>query len=99
MTSSMQSYEEIVAGYDPLTNNTRNIMTKYEKTAMIGMRTQQLSNNAPTTLTEDELNETISIRDIAMKEFQLKKIPLMVERNVNGNKEYWKIEDMIIDFA
>ena len=94
----MESYDEIVAGYDPKTNNTRNIMTKYEKTCMIGMRTQQLSNNAPTTLSDDELRGLISIRDIALKEFELKKIPLMVERNVNGTKEYWKIEDMIVDF-
>jgi DNA-directed RNA polymerase subunit K/omega len=73
-------------------------MTKYEKTSMIGMRTQQLNNNAMTTLTDEELKGLTSIRDIAMKEFELKKIPLMIERNVNGNKEYWKVEDMIINF-
>jgi len=94
----MESYDEVVSRYDPKANHTRNIMTKYEKTSMIGMRTQQLNNNAMTTLTDEELKGLTSIRDIAMKEFELKKIPLMIERNVNGNKEYWKVEDMIINF-
>jgi hypothetical protein len=35
--SNNESFNDIIKGYDPLTNRSKNIMTKYEKTVVIGI--------------------------------------------------------------
>jgi DNA-directed RNA polymerase subunit K/omega len=90
-------FNEIVANYNPLNNTSKNIMTKYEKTSIVGVRIEQLAYGAPSTLSIDELKKYKNIKDIANEELHQKKIPFMLLRTLpNKSQEYWRISDMII---
>jgi DNA-directed RNA polymerase subunit K/omega len=82
-----------------MSTRTRNIMNIYEKTAIIGTRTEQIISGAPTTLTAQEL-EALPDRKpltIVKKELELRKLPFKICRTLpNGEKEYWKLENLII---
>ena len=66
---------------------------KYEKTYIIGVRAQQLSNGCPSLINVPKhITSTIAI---AEEELQQRKIPFIIERKVGNKTEYWKIEDMI----
>lgn len=90
-------FNEIVANYNPLNNTSKNIMTKYEKTSIVGVRMEQLAYGAPSTLSIEELKKYKNIKDIANEELHQKKIPFMLLRTLpNKSQEYWRISDMII---
>lgn len=75
----------------------RNILTKYEKTTLIGVRLEQLSYGSPSTLTDEQKKECKSIKEMAELELKLAVIPLMLCRHLpNKTEEYWKISDLII---
>jgi DNA-directed RNA polymerase I, II, and III subunit RPABC2 len=95
--SNNESFNDIIKGYDPLTNRSKNIMTKYEKTVVIGIRLEQLAFGGQSTLNEEELQDFTNIKDIVMEELLQKKIPFIIRRTLpNQSYEYWRIEDMII---
>ena len=72
---------------------TRNILTIYEKTRVLGLREKQLIDGAQSTIDTKDCNNE---RDIAIKELREGKIPLMIVRPLpNGGKEYWKLQDLI----
>ena len=73
---------------------TKNYLTKYEKTKIIGLRAQQIATGSPVfTKVPDGMSSPI---DIATKELNERKIPFILKRNVGNNKyEYWKLEDLI----
>ena len=76
---------------------TRNIMTKYEKTRIIGTRITQLVRGAKTLLTREEQKDCHSFEDIVEMELTLRKCPLSIKRVLPNNVvEYWKLRDMII---
>ena len=92
--ASVESFEEIAANYDPLKNTTRNIMSKYEKAKIIGMRIQQLANGATTLVDTSKLK---SVQEIVYAELEQKVLPFIVIRALpNGTSEYWKVKDMIV---
>lgn len=84
-----EKYESLVKG-----NRTRNILTSYEKTNVIGLRMEQLAFGAFPNLSENDLRECKNVRDIAEKELISKKLPYIIYRPTE--KEYWKLKDMII---
>jgi DNA-directed RNA polymerase subunit K/omega len=85
---------ELHNSYDPNKNVTRNILSRYETAKIIGTRMEQLARGAKPTVSVDGLN---SLRDIAMKELNERKIPFMIARTLaNGKKEIWKLDDLII---
>ena len=43
-----------------------------------------------------ETKNLISSISIAEEEYKQKKIPLMITRNINGIKEYWRLDDFLI---
>ena len=91
------NFNDIVANYNPLNNNSKNIMTKYEKTSIVGVRMEQLAYGAPSTLSTEQLKKFNNIKDIANEELHQKKIPFMLLRTLpNKSQEYWRISDMII---
>tara|TARA_Y100000389_G_scaffold186685_1_gene207306 strand:- start:4501 stop:4815 length:315 start_codon:yes stop_codon:yes gene_type:complete len=91
------NFNEIVANYNPLNNLSKNIMTKYEKTSIVGVRMEQLAYGAASTLSVEELKKLKNIKDIANEELRQKKIPFMLLRTLpNKSQEYWRISDMII---
>ena len=71
------------------------IMTKFEKTKILGLRSSQLSEGAkPLIPISDEI---ISSYVIASMELKQKKIPFIIKRPIpNGASEYWKISDLEI---
>jgi len=100
-----QSYEEI----DVLTNIIRDkdgfivdplhttlpILSKYEKTRILGERARQLGTGAPALVEIDE--DIIDPYLIALKELDAKKVPFIIKRPIpNGSIEYWKISDLEI---
>lgn len=88
------SLEDINSTYEPKKNITRNIMTKYEKAKIIGMRMEQLAREAMPMV---DTHGCATIRDIAIRELDEKKLPFMVARTLaNGKKEYWKLADLIV---
>ena len=79
---------------DPL-HMTIPILTKYEKTRILGERAKQLNAGAASFI---ELEPTmIDGYVIAMKELEQKKIPFIVKRPMpNGGCEYWRLQDLEI---
>ena len=81
-------------------------LTKYEVTGLIAIRAQQLANNAPTTLGDDQLAqiESPTAQKIAIAELLSNRIPLKIERKYsNSNKQVFKTDELdkstIIDVA
>ena len=82
--------------YNPDNNISSRILSIYEKTSILGLRLSQLSYGAKTVLSPQELENCKSVKDIVLKEYETKKIPLMIKRVLpNDAIEYWKIQDMI----
>ncbi len=73
--SSIVSYEDIKNNYDPKNNISVPFLTIYEKTSILGLRKQQLSNGAKTYL-EDKFIENNDIEKIAILELEQKKITI-----------------------
>lgn len=70
-------------------------MTKYERARVLGTRALQISMNAPVLV--DIEGETDPLQ-IAMKELNAKKIPLVVRRYLpDGSYEDWSVDELIID--
>jgi DNA-directed RNA polymerase I, II, and III subunit RPABC2 len=77
---------------DPL-HTTYPILSKYEKTRVIGLRVSQLNKGAEpyVSLSKIILDNVL----IAEKELREKKIPFIIMRPIpNGNSEYWNINDL-----
>jgi DNA-directed RNA polymerase subunit K/omega len=95
----VENYEEIrVMSNIALSevHQTLPFLTKYERARVIGMRTVQLNNGA-IPLIPDLPDSIIDNVIIAEKELNAKKIPYIICRPFsNGQKEYWKLEDLEI---
>lgn len=90
----IDDFNGIMENYDPSRNVSRNVMTRYEKAKVIGMRLEQLARGALSTI--DTTGYT-NIRDICLQELKEKKIPFIIMRPLpNNNKEYWRLSDLII---
>lgn len=79
---------------DPL-HRTIPIVSRYEKARILGERAKQLNAGAEPFV---EIDETIiDGYTIALKEFEEKKIPFIIQRPLpNGACEYWKLKDLEI---
>ena len=79
---------------DPL-HNTTSILTKFEKTKILGIRSKQLDEGAESFVQVPP--NVISSYTIALMELNEKKIPFIIRRPIpNGGSEYWKITDLEI---
>tara|TARA_B110000967_G_C18900997_1_gene575070 strand:+ start:7899 stop:8765 length:867 start_codon:yes stop_codon:yes gene_type:complete len=71
------------------------ILTKYEKTRILGLRAKQLNNGA-----KPMVKMNVPIIDgylIALKELEEKAIPVIIRRPIpNGSSEYWHLKDLEI---
>jgi DNA-directed RNA polymerase I, II, and III subunit RPABC2 len=71
------------------------IMTKYEKTRILGQRTKQLNEGSPAFIKID--STVIDGYLIAVKELEQKKTPFIIRRPLpNGGSEYWRVQDLEI---
>lgn len=95
MNNPSDDITEIYKNYDPSKNRSLPIMSKYEKSQILGIRSEQLSNGC------DPLIEVpqgmTDVRLIARKELEAKKTPFIIKRKVGSKSEYFKIEDMEIN--
>lgn len=71
------------------------ILTKYEKTRILGLRAKQINNGAKPMV---KLNiQVIDGYLIALKELEEKKIPVIIRRPIPGGaSEYWHLKDLEI---
>lgn len=70
------------------------ILSKYEKTKILGIRIKQLNNNSKPYIPIDEniLDNFI----IANMELKQKKLPFIIQRPIQNRFEYWHIKDLEI---
>jgi DNA-directed RNA polymerase subunit K/omega len=70
-------------------------LTIYEKTKIIGLRSNQLSQGAKPYIAVPE--HVVSVREIARMELEQKRLPFIIKRPLpNGNYEYWRLADLMI---
>jgi DNA-directed RNA polymerase subunit K/omega len=73
---------------------TRPYISKFEKTRILSIRVQQLKSGCKPLLNEDTTH--MSAYEIAEKEFKLRKIPLIIRRDLfDGGYEEWEISELI----
>jgi len=85
---------EVSEGQENTTRTTTKYMTKYERARILGTRALQISMGAPVLV--DLRGETDPL-DIANKELQNGKIPLMIRRYLpDGSHEDWGIDELIV---
>ena len=77
---------------------TFNYLTSFEKTLILGHRTQQIEHGSPILINVNTLPITQQTpENIAREELKQKKIPYKIKRNLpNGKYEIWDIEDLLI---
>lgn len=72
------------------------ILTKYEKARILGLRISQLNKGAQPYFTISN-RQIVDMHIIAEQELKKKLLPFIIMRPIpNGNKEYWKLEDLEI---
>jgi DNA-directed RNA polymerase subunit K/omega len=70
------------------------ILTKYEKTKILGIRVKQLNNNSKPYIDVDEnILDNFIIADMELKQ---KKLPFIIQRPIQNRCEYWHIRDLEI---
>jgi len=93
MSSTVYDYRNI--NTDIKNNITNPMITKYEKTEIMGQRLSQLQNGAKPLIKIEE-NEVIDIHEIVKREYKEGMIPFIIERRVGDTHvEYWKFRDLI----
>jgi DNA-directed RNA polymerase I, II, and III subunit RPABC2 len=93
---AMEDFNDIMRKYDPTKNKTKNILTKYERVKIIGLRSEQLQRGADPYVEIDGSKE-FNPREIAAEELRQRKIPFMLKRQLpDGSFEHWRLDDMII---
>ncbi len=69
------------------------ILTKYEKTRILGERTKQINNGSKPFV--EVQNDIIDGYLIACKELEEKKMPFIIRRPLpSGGSEYWHLKDL-----
>ena len=94
-TDTFHDSREILMNYDKIKklNKSKPVMSKYERTKIIGTRAQQIaSGSQPLIEVPKYITSTLEIAELELKN---RKTPFIVKRRVGGNIEYWKIEDLI----
>jgi hypothetical protein len=96
-------FDDIMAEYDPAKNVTKNVLSIYEKTALLSTRMEQLANGAPSYIDISQrpdisaLRGSSMLRKIAEEELKTHRLPMMICRKLpNGKKEYWRLDDLIL---
>jgi|TARA_Y100000389_G_scaffold200323_1_gene240491 DNA-directed RNA polymerase subunit K/omega len=90
-------YDKLLSNYKLENHQTNNIMTKYEKANILGVRMEQLAFGSKSTLDDDMIAKLKNVKEIAREELKQKKIPFMICRTLpDKTEEFWRIDDLII---
>ena len=101
--SKIHNFDEILSSAKVIRNDknviidelhkTIPILTKYEKTRILGERTKQINHGSKPFIDTDE--NVIDGYLIALKELEEKKIPFIIRRPLpSGGSEYWHLHDL-----
>lgn len=95
----IEEFDDLKATYQSmLTRRDRKtipILSKYERTRVVGERAIQISMGAPPLVEVGNLDNPV---DIAEKELREKKIPYIIKRVLpNGLIELWRVDELRID--
>lgn len=70
------------------------ILTKYERTKILCLRSQQIMENSPVLININDMKLPLTPYNIAREELKQKRIPFKVKRNLPDNTyEIWKITE------
>jgi len=70
-------------------------LTQYEKTKILGLRTNQLSQGARPYISVPEY--VTDVNEIARLELQQRRLPFIIRRPMpDGTREYWRLSDLLI---
>ena len=90
-------FNQLLSTYKPKAYHTNNIMTKYEKANVLGVRMEQLAFGSKSTLDKETIANLKNVKDIAREELRQKKIPFMICRTLpDKTEEFWRIDDLVI---
>lgn len=89
--------EDIYQDYLDTPKVSLNRLTKYEKTQILGIRIQQLSNGLLPYITIDNAsNKEVSLSYIAQKELEERKLPFIIKRKISESiTEYWRLSELL----
>jgi DNA-directed RNA polymerase I, II, and III subunit RPABC2 len=76
---------------------TREFYTKYEYTALLATRAQQLAEGAKPLVSLDGLktSDPMFVWNVAKREIEQRKLPFLLRRQLpNGTSEYWSTQEM-----
>lgn len=91
-----KDFNDIMEAYEPSQNLTKNILSKYERVKILGLRSEQLQRGAEPYI-EIDTSKAFNPREVATEELRQRKLPFLIKRTLpNGNDEYWRLDDMII---
>lgn len=72
----------------------RPVLSKYEKTTIIGTRMEQLQRGAEPFIKVDP-SKPVDLREIALEELQQKKLPFKISRTMpDGTVEVWSLDEL-----
>jgi DNA-directed RNA polymerase subunit K/omega len=93
-TALFMDIDTLHRSYDCSKNVTKNILNKYEKAKLLGMRMEQLARNAPPHV---HVDGEMTPYEIAIQELKEGKLPFYIMRYLpNGTVEYWKVSDLLV---
>jgi DNA-directed RNA polymerase I, II, and III subunit RPABC2 len=76
---------------------TREFFTKYEYTALIATRAEQLAQGAKPLASLDGLktSDPLFVWNVAKREIEQRKLPFLIRRQLpNGTSEFWSAQEM-----
>lgn len=75
-------------------HKTTPVLTKYEKTKILGQRAKQIEEGHPPFI---KISNIIDHYTIAQMELEQNKIPFIIKRPLpNGKSEYWRVQDLLV---
>ena len=87
---------ELLENYEQLKkfNKSKPVLSKYEKTAILGARAEQIRQNAKPLIDLVNHKHVTDELEIAELELSQRKIPFIIKRKIGNKFEYWKLEDL-----
>jgi len=76
---------------------TREYFTKYEYTALLSMRAQQIADGAKPLVSLDGLktSDSMFVWNVAKREIEQRKLPFIIRRQLpDGNSEFWSAQEL-----
>ena len=93
--STNEDIKTLMKGYNKKKKSYKTFptITKYEKTRVLSERASQINDGA--TILIKHSDKYSNAYDIAVQEYNEKKIPFIIKRPYGNNFEYWKLNDLL----